>query len=305
MSEETRGFDKTGERLRILPILVLYNRKLDESETYRSFVSSSRAAKLGTELIAVYDNSPHRHVSPAEEAHLFAYKHDAENSGLAAAYNWGLGIAKAHGFCWLLLLDQDTDLPLNFIEACNDAAREYEACLGVSAIVPKVLCGEKVVSPNHVERYRLGPVSQATPGILSEEITAINSGVVVRCNFVEGIGGFNRDYRLDFLDHWMFHQLHLSGRQVALSNLTIQHNLSVENYRDHVSTERYRSILAAETAFVTAYRSRFQLLIYLFRLLARCVKLTLVTRKPRLAAITLWAVARTALHSGHGHGRSG
>jgi hypothetical protein len=93
MSQVTLNIPHAVPRQTILPILVLYNCALENSETYRKFIASAHNASHDPSLIAVYDNSPLRQVSWAKETHLFAYKHDPRNSGMTAAYNRALGIA--------------------------------------------------------------------------------------------------------------------------------------------------------------------------------------------------------------------
>jgi GT2 family glycosyltransferase len=280
----------------ILPILVLYNMGLSHSETYQTFVASSRQGGLDQAFVAVYDNSPTPQVNPAEETHLLAYKHDPANSGLAAAYNWALDIAKLHEISWLLLLDQDSALPSEFLESSLLQIRLHHRNEGVAAIVPVIRSGGSVVSPMRVGFGRLKSLPHSGFGIQSEEITAINSGSAIRCDFVRSIGGFNRAYWLDCLDHWLFHQIYASGRQVMISNCILDHKLSVQDYRHEVSTERYRSILNGEAAFITTHKSYFEVILYLLRLFCRCLKLLLVVRNLRMAAITMTMFKKIAMH---------
>ena len=203
----------------VLPILVLYNNTLPASATYQTLVASS--ASLNPPLIAVYDNSPVRQVGATEQAHLFAYKHDSTNSGLAAAYNWALHIAQLYGFSWLLLLDQDTRLPHSFLECLLDAVDLYDTDQSVAAIVPFVKDGLAEISPRRVRFGRLAPLPRQSPPLAECEVTAINSGAAIRVSFVQSLGGFNPNYRLDCLDHWLFRQLYAQGKKLHCQALTL------------------------------------------------------------------------------------
>jgi len=273
-------------RQMILPILVLYNVTLENSTTFQTFITSSRYGGLDPTLIAVYDNSPLSHVSSGEEAHLFAYRHDPSNGGIAAAYNWALDIAKSHGHSWLLLLDQDSSLPITFLAFVSDAARLYSTNNSVVAIVPKATDGGCDISPNRVRFGRLAPLPEPRPQVADYEVTAINSGTAVKISFVESLGGFNPAYRLDCLDHWLFRQIYAQGKKVALSASVLEHDLSVSDYRNHVSPVRYESMLSAEALFVTTEKRRVEIPVYVIRLILRAVKQAVIYRRPELAAQT-------------------
>jgi GT2 family glycosyltransferase len=283
----------------ILPILVLYNTRLCHSETYQTFVASSRHSLADPAMIAIYDNSPIPQVNPGEEAHLLAYKHDPANSGLAAAYNWALDAAKARGISWLLLLDQDSTLPSQFLESYLLQISLHHRDDDVVAIVPVIRSGGLVVSPMRVGFGRLKPLPDFSVGIQSAEITAINSGTAIRCDFVRSIGGFNGAYWLDYLDHWLFHRIYVAGRRVSVSQCLIEHKLSVQDYRHSVSTARYRSILSGEAGFITTHKSRAEVPIYLLRLLVRYIKMVILGRHDiaRLTISMILAISRHPLRS--------
>ncbi len=282
----------------ILPVLVLYNTKLDASATYKTLVQSGRRGQADPVAIWVYDNSPVPQVFTTNTASLITYRHDRNNRGIAAAYNWALDIAQSLGYRWLLLLDQDTQLPSNFLERSLLQLSEYDGDGTVVALVPVVRGAGSIVSPKRVALCGLRPLPCLRPGVRNTEIMAINSGSAIRCDFVRSIGGFNSMYRLDFLDHWLFHQVYASGRKAAISDCYIDHSLSVQDYRHSVSTERYKSILAAEATFVLTYKSYFARLIYLFRLLLRTMKFVLVRNRFRMAAMTVSVLLRIVVAPG-------
>jgi GT2 family glycosyltransferase len=278
--------EQSRTRQALLPIIVLFNCTLSDSMTFQTFIASSRHALIDPALIAVYDNSPIRQVSVAEEANLFAYRHDPANSGLAAAYNWAMEIAKLHGISWLLLLDQDSQLPSTFMASLIDAMELYDTNKSVAAIVPFVKNGLADISPMRVRFGRLSPLPKQSPSLAKCEVTAINSGAAIRVSFIQSLGGFNLNYRLDCLDHWLFRQLFAQGKRVALSRSVLEHYLSVSDYRNQVSLTRYRSIISAEALFVKTEKPFFERLLYVIRLAVRAVKQLVVYRMPEIAKIT-------------------
>jgi GT2 family glycosyltransferase len=287
MAESTRA---------ILPIIVLYNVPLAESSTYRSLTASMQLYGQNQPTIAVYDNSPIRQATEAEEKRLLTYRHDASNSGLAVAYNWALEIAQSIGIPWLLLLDQDTELPPNSFEISLRDARSYESDSEVVAIVPTVRSVKNLVSPMRVTRFGLKRLSKLAAGKQNTEIMAINSGALIRCLFLDSIGGFDNAYKLDFLDHWLFAQIRKASKCAAISDLVIEHDLSVSNYRTKISLERYRSILSSEALFVREERAFWQRALYPIHLLGRSLKQLLVYRASAIAVHTISVAVQILAH---------
>jgi GT2 family glycosyltransferase len=259
---------------------------LGNSATYQTFVASALHGGLDTSSVVVYDNSPSRQVSSAEEEDLFAYKHDPNNGGIAAAYNWALEIAKLHCFSWMLLLDQDTRLPLTFLESLLGTIELHNSNQTVAAIVPFVNDGLVGISPSRVLFGRRVPLQRESHSLAECEVTAINSGAAIRVSFVQSLGGFNQNYKLDCLDHWLFRRLYAERKRVALSGSVLEHNLSVSDYRNQVSLARYSSILVSEVLFMTTEKRRAEMPLYIFRLLLRSVRQLIVYRRPDLAVLT-------------------
>jgi GT2 family glycosyltransferase len=286
---------QTRSPLAFLSIIALHECTLSNSMTFQTLTAAACCANLNSRLIAIYDNSLIRQVSAAEEANVFAYKHDPANGGVASAYNWALDIARSHGISWLLLLDQDTTLPIQFLESSFKQLKNYAWNPSVVALVPVVSACGSVVSPMRVKFGCLSQLSDSGQGIQSAEIMAINSGSIVRCSFMHSIGGFNRAYWLDYLDHWLCHQIYRRGKKIAVSSCQLDHKLSVRDYRHSVSIERYQNIIAGEAAFFTTYKSRFEIPGYLFRLLFRSIKM-LVYRQPNMSLLTIRMLVRIAMH---------
>jgi GT2 family glycosyltransferase len=279
----------------MLPILVLYDRKLDESTTYNSLVASSRDGGLDPLAVAIYDNSRQSQLSAGAADLLLEYKHDPGNGGIVAAYNWALDLAGAHGYRWLLLLDQDTVLPRTFLQSTLSLVKQYEEDPEVVAIVPVVRSGGCTVSPKRVAFCGLRPLPASTSGSQQAETMAINSGAAIRCDFLRAIGGFNPAYWLDYLDHWLFRQVYATGKTVAVSECVLEHQLSVQDYRNSISTVRYQSMLAGEAAFITTYKPKLELPCYLLRLFFRSLKMT-IQRRPDIALLTAAKMLQITTH---------
>lgn len=285
-----------SSQIRICVVVTLYLRALHESETVASLIGPEHQ-KTGRHPdieVLLFDNTPESgHPGPLPNG--VHYEAAGRNAGLAEAYNRALEFAQKFGCSWLLLLDQDTTLPSDFLASLSAQIKRHGADPEVVAMIPVVRSGGEIVSPKGVGFFGLKAILEPAFGIQSFEVTAINSGAAVRCDFVRSIGGFNRAYWLDYLDHWLFHQIYARGKKVALWDGKLEHQLSVQDYRENIALGRYRSILAGESGFMTTYKPKLQIPFYLLRLLARAAKLGLHGQRD-LALITLAAVVRIAMH---------
>lgn len=277
----------------LLAVVAIYRMQPYESPAAKTFLeaASSFLSLRGTRAL-LYDNTPEAGV-PGPLPVGVQYEAAGRNAGLAAAYNRALDVAQLHNCAWLLLLDQDSVLPENFLESLLEELREHGTDSDVVAVVPIVRSGGVVVSPKRVGFFGLKAFMETPRGIQDSEIASINSGTAIRCDFVRSIGGFSRAYWLDYLDHWLFRQIYAAGKKVAVSNCILEHSLSVQDYRRNINLTRYRSILAGESAFMTTHKSKLQIPFYLLRLLARSMRLA-IHRQPGLALLTLAMIARIA-----------
>lgn len=278
---------------RLFAVVVIYGIEPTESSAANTFLEadSSPSLFMGTRAL-LYDNTPDGK-APGLMPRGVQYEAAGRNAGLAAAYNRALELAERDSCSWLLLLDQDTDVPKHFVESLLRELSEYDKNSDVVAVVPIVCSGGVVVSPKKVGFLGLKAFSETPRGIQSSEIASINSGTAIRCDFVRSIGGFSRAYWLDYLDHWLFRQIYAAGKKVAVSDCILEHNLSVQDYRRNIDLTRYRSILAGESAFMTTHKSKLQIPFYLLRLAARSLRFA-VRLQPDIALLTLAMIAKIA-----------
>lgn len=193
----------------------------------------------------IYDNSPEEQTVSFFEEQSVTYIHNSMNPGLASAYNQALSFAK--DFEWLVLLDQDTKLSSSFFYEIAKAQPTDQ----VVSLVPRIFSGNQQISPVFSNQYVSKKSIYPKEGSYSE-IMAINSASVLRVSFLKEIGGFNEEFPLDFLDHWLYWKINDVGRKVQILPVKIQHSLSVLDYTTLKFT-RYQSILAAERLFYGEY----------------------------------------------------
>ncbi len=273
----------------VLAVVVLYQ-CTPESST--AVVTLTRALASATGLavsVLIYDNSPHPWNGQSRPGWL--YRHDPANGGVVAAYSKALELAST-GQEWLLLLDQDSRLPTDFFIRLAEAIAGSAHDPAVVAIVPIVRQDAAVLSPRRVRLGRTTPFS--VPGISQCELTALNSGAVLRVAPLRALGGFNTDFWLDYQDHWLFHALARQGGRVCVSSAVLEHRLSVRDYSNSMTIDRYNNILVAEMRFANDYRPLPERILLLVRLAVRAFRQWRTLADSSYAQATRTALVRQA-----------
>jgi glycosyltransferase involved in cell wall biosynthesis len=219
-----------------------------------------------------------------------SYVHDPSNSGLCTAFNYALGNASADGSEWLLLLDHDTTLTRDYIVALVDAVDlsqgwpqdkshalqhdpiETSSTRGnaIGAFVPLLEFEGRIYSPEetffyhmrhqfrHIRYYRCSP---DTAGLQTRPLNAYNSGAALRVSALLEIGGFPKEFPLDYLDFAVFHLLHARGYKLYVIGEQLHQELSHGDLND-VSFDRHTSVMLAQTRFVARYGTMLDRLLF-------------------------------------------
>jgi GT2 family glycosyltransferase len=256
----------------VVQYVVEYRSSLDGTPAIESLLSLNRCFAHDPALrenftTLVWDNSPAPHPMPSGLSFPVEYQHTGENLGVSGAYNRAASFAAEHGAEWLLLLDQDTSLPPDFLTSMLDYARRLAPEPRIGAVAPTVRMGPAHVSPKITVRG--GRSIDPPPGFSGEErreLVLVNTGLLLRLESLSQIGGFDPDFWLDFSDRYLCHMLARRGWSVWLAaDLQLEHHVSL--IAGGISLRRYANLLAAEDAFFTLYRSLPRNLIYCQRLL--------------------------------------
>jgi glycosyltransferase involved in cell wall biosynthesis len=279
--------------MNVFVVIVLYKMSLEESSSYLSMerIMSFSNHKIRCQCM-IYDNSPKIKSDTdgnfSNNPLINYYFHDPENGGLCAAYNHALATAITNGFDWLLLMDQDTVLPANFFDVLSVAVNNAKLDERIVAIVPKVVSNHRMVSPCKVKfAGRLTPLGLQYQGICEQPATAINSGSLLRTTFLKNLGQFPSDFKLDFLDHWIFHTIYKLNKRVYVQQALLQHELSVSDFDRFVTEERYANILAAEWLFYKRCKSLLERCVYVFRLSFRILYRSAKVQNKKLGIVLI------------------
>lgn len=244
----------TLHRPSLYAVLVVYGRPVEQAVAMPVLRAWLRKSPGGIaprfEGVLLWDNSPSTSGCRAEAG--IEFEHAPSNDGTRGAYFAAATRAARRGIDWLLCLDQDTELPVDYLErfgqawATSRGARERPA-----AFVPRVRDGGRLVSP---ARIGIGGAIRPDPHALDARAgggtpTAVSSGTVIEVEALASLLPCPAVFWLDYLDHWIFRELRRRGRAVRPIDCDLVHALSVSGGRAP-DPARYRSLLRAERAFV-------------------------------------------------------
>ncbi len=267
----------------LLIIVVLYNRNIIEVP-YINMLKDFLSKSILNPLLVVYDNSLEENANKVNIPENAVYFANKNNPGLAIPYNFALNLAIDKHSKWLMLLDHDTLLTEDYFLTVDQTLSKTRLEPNVVAVIPTVVSSGRIISPVKSTFFNYHkPLNEI--GIVNGEITGINSGSIINTEFLNTIGGFNIEYPLDYLDHWLFYTINKFSKFILVTNSVIHQDLSIYNSHETFSERRYESIMLAKSTFYNykgiKYRMRLK-----FSLL-KSIFIQLYTNKRSLAKITI------------------
>jgi GT2 family glycosyltransferase len=276
---------------RIFAVVVLYKQRPSASVTVRTLARALEVADTDCSVL-IYDNSADsgadNNTQPLPAG--FAYQAAATNCGLLGAYEAALDRMRERGCDWLLTLDQDTALPADFFSAIEPGLRAAEEDPRIGAIVPHLAEGARLLSPAYVGMSGNTPMPASFAGVPAREARAFNSAALLRVKALDAVGGFDPYFWLDYLDCCLHHRLYMHGwRMYVLDSVHLEHRLSLLNYKERLSIERFRNFLTAESTYFDLYCSPLAGALHSVQLAGRLVKQTL-RGEARDVRIVTWSM---------------
>ena len=267
-----------------LTVIVLYETNLNRCLTYKTLLLLEKI-NFTSDLI-IYNNSPEIKI-PQAKNHIVI---NAEtNEMLSGAYNFALNHANKNNYDWLLLLDQDTELTDDYFEKLYRFLSDNQD-KDVVAVVPFLTNKSKIISPNKLY-FKFLRKSTVKYGINSGHIVALNSLSLLRTDFMNSIGGFSSEFPLDMLDYWYYLQFYRHKKRIYVLDTALKHNLSIYNYDENITEERYDQLLKAERKYTYEFGIQV-LIIYKFRLLFRFLKQIITLKNKRFAYRTIKSILK-------------
>lgn len=178
----------------VYALIVIYNKNIEESLTYkclRTFYDNIN--------FVIFDNGDEQYIANNKDycdKHGIKYFTLLKNVGLPRAYNHVISNLNLSGDDHLMILDDDTNLTHEYCDEIKKLVnnKNYDICL------PKIKAGNMFISPAKVQfNCRIKAVKDFSL-LNSDNISAINSGMVVRASVYNKIK-YNDKLFLDYVDH--------------------------------------------------------------------------------------------------------
>lgn len=287
-----------GYCISVLAVIVVYERDLADVAPWPTarHLLEDAAPEDGPQLchVLIYDNSASSRAVPPSSTARCTYVSNPHNGGTAAAYSAAAQLALDLRIPWLLLLDHDTHLPLNFLRSAAIAFRTAGEQRDVAALLPAVRHRDgTLISPVRVTRLgTFRPLELGKRPRPGQHVSAIASGAILRVSLLRDVLPLPAELWLDYVDHWIFAQFHRRGLSAIVTSQVVQHDLSIMSLAG-MSPARLNSVLQGEARF-HGLLSPTARLVYPLRLAFRVLRIACVNR--RLAATALRSISQKNPH---------
>lgn len=234
--------------MKITLCMVAYSQKFNETRAFHSLTKLSEKILENLDII-IFDNGKVDY----SQAKVDFFKHfnyiynESEERGTRIAYQKSLELSKNE---WILLLDDDTKLTEDYLQSVFDKIRNNKE-KQVVAYCPMIFDQAVQISPTASDT--LAMLNYPKKAGQYSDITGISSGLIISSEFLQQIGGFNEEFPLDYLDHWLFYKIAKEKKLVEVINSSISHQLSVQNLQS-ISDERFYKIFRSEYLFYRKYK---------------------------------------------------
>jgi GT2 family glycosyltransferase len=264
----------SGE-MQILAVVVLYKRSPEQSQTIQSLIQvfACNPGLNDQVRVLLWDNTP----VPLTGVVLpfsFELRHGGGNVGTSGAYNYAMELAASVGYPWLLLLDQDTTVSEEFLQAMIGYGEQFRDSPEIATVVPFIFSHGSLVSPRQLLSFnRIRQIPVTVSGLYRNKAYGVNSATLIRVSALREIGGYSDEFWLDLSDVYVFQALHRQGKFMFIAgDLRVDHSIASMDFDKEMSPERYRNFMAAESAYVDLFLPPLERGSQLLRLLVRAVR---------------------------------
>lgn len=261
--------------------IITYKEDYRNCASYQTLCKSYKNAHTENDLhVYVFDNTPdnlNTDFRTEFEGVKVNYFTKGKNKGLAFAYNFLGNIAFKEGFKRMVLLDQDTDLPVDIYGKYKFASSEYKIWC------PKVFDDGNLMSPSRYVNYRSYPIKIDNEVELElKDISLINSGMMIDLPFFNQIGGYNSNLFLDFCDHDFIIKVKRSQKKIGLIDCELHQDFSATSHTKEQALIRYKIFVTDLKVF---YKNKSKLKIFYYLDLPHLIKLCYRFRTLQFLAI--------------------
>lgn len=250
-------------------LVVLYKKKYNDSETLQT-LSKCKGIRTSRNHLFIWDNSPVSlsrseidEIRTAISPCTLSYFSDGKNHYLSEIYNDIISRCKSDSL--LALLDHDSILPLGYIKTIEKAFAEKNNN-DINLFLPIILSNNRIVSPAYETGFRHFMWKTEYYGkISSKNLTAINSGMVIKTNYLKNLfPGYNPKLKFYETDNDFMRKYRRQNDYAFVVDIKIAHSLNfiednlISKIKRFHAMKEGRMIVAKEEGILIYYRERLR-----------------------------------------------
>lgn len=270
-------------------LIVLYNKKIEESETIMSLSKIVDKIQFMNEII-VWDNS--KVIMPEDEqVHLKRILHPANVQYIGTGKNTSLSIIYNSVIRTLsdkeifVVLDHDSNLTLAYFKALEDSIEKYPQ---INLFLPIIKYNKTIVSPANSWYFKGSYWKEEKFGLIeTKNQNAINSGMAIRAAYLKNdFEGYNENLAFYGTDSDFMYKYGRQNHYFCVINAVINHTLDFfDNNSIDSKLFRYKEIKKAalinmkQRGFFIYMLCYFYFLIYSIKLIISFKDIRFLTLK--------------------------
>ena len=263
-------------KINLFTVVVVYQQDLSDSDTINSIVDNQELINkmFNRFSFLIYDNSPKSQKFNISLPFNTNYYSDIQNGGISTAYNYAYKLAQSE-FDWILLLDQDTILTKEYFLELSEILGNVVNNNDIVSVVPKISDNNIIFSPSRVLWGGIHrPIQSESNGIFHDgELMAIGSGSLLRISFIDENDGFNRRFKLDCQDRWIYQSIYKAGKKCYIMREKINHQLSILDFNNRMNISKYIDQIYYEALYMLIYRKKAEVFFFVIRMIRRGILL--------------------------------
>lgn len=252
----------------LLVVVIIYNLDVRKCSSLISLNANS-----GYLDVVVYDNSLNNINNNKFDDFTYLnikYIHNPNNPGVSKGYNFAAQYALKKNKPFLLLLDQDTYLPVDALNKYLAAARFNNE---IALFAPFLNFNDKIYSPCNYFMHKGFHKHIFKLGINNlKNINFLNSGLLIRVDAFNIAGGYDENIRLYFSDFEFINRFKTHYKKYFLLDLTCLHELASADKSDlNKALERFEMYCSDGRNASKSFLLKFQ---YFITVGLRAIKLS-------------------------------
>ena len=236
--------ENPSEKKSLLFGIVTYKEKYWECDSYISLLESFKNDNKEDEdlFIFIVDNTDIEHWNiekKISDKNVCIKYVNLKNPGISVAYNKIIDYASLENFRWVVFLDQDTKLPLDSYQKYKKESLQNNINNPIK--IPLIYSNNDLMSPSVYKNYRSYKLNIGNNELLSlDNISCINSGLMISTSFFIKVGGYNTGLKLDFCDHDFIEKVKNHTNFVKILKLKLIQNFSADTHTKEQAINRYK-----------------------------------------------------------------